>query len=68
MGVFSKSVRLKICKIGGGLEFKMKRLIGVKRGGLPDEDWAKLAKMRQSRFSLASARVLRTVGWRMPAW
>ncbi len=30
--------------IGGGLEFKPERLIGVKRGGLPDEDLGKVGK------------------------
>ena len=31
-------------RIGGGLEFKTERLIGVKRGGLPDEDLGEIGK------------------------
>jgi len=31
-------------RIGGGLEFKMERLIGVKRGGLPDEHLGEIGK------------------------
>jgi hypothetical protein len=33
-----------IQRIGGGLEFKMERLIGVKRGGLPNEDLGEIGK------------------------
>ncbi len=40
-------------RISRRLEFKTERFIGVKRGCLLDEAWAKSAKMRQSRFSLA---------------
>jgi len=52
--------------IGGGLEFKTERLIGVKRGGLPDEDLGEVGK--DPPVAMASASVLRAVGWRMPAW
>jgi len=31
-------------RIGGGLEFKLEWLIGVKRGGLPDEDLGEIGK------------------------
>ena len=31
-------------RIGGGLEFKTERFIGVKRGGLPDEDVGEIGK------------------------
>ncbi len=31
-------------RIGGGLEFKAERFIGVKRGGLPDEDLGEIGK------------------------
>ena len=56
-----------IQSVTGGLEFVAERFLGIERSGLLDENVAKSAKMRQSRFSLASASVLRAVGWRMPA-
>jgi hypothetical protein len=52
---------------GSGLEFAAERFVGVARGGLLDEDVGEVGEDAPVAFLLASASVLRAVGWRMPA-
>jgi len=53
-------------RIGGGLEFKAERLIGVERGGLPDEDVGEIGKDTPVAIFVGISRRGRVSGRRTP--